>query len=557
MPGVDSFTDEHLQSLVHELLALPRETEWAEFKHNNANPPEIGETLSALSNSALLAGKQHGYLIWGVDDSTHEIVGTSFDPFSAKVGNEHLPNWIVHVMEPKLVVTFRSTLMNEKRVVLAEVEAAFRHPARFRKTDFIRVGSYTKSLSDHPEKERALWRALDESPFESGVAAGQLQEDDVLALLDTPAYFELLDRTFPESHREVFRALEHDKLIRRATGGTWDVTSLGAMMFARRLEDLPSLNRKALRVIQYRGTSRVDTIREHVGGRGYASGFAGLLDFLVGLLPTNEVIEKALRRAVPMLPMLAVREAVANALIHQDFFVTGAGPMVEIFEDRMEIGNPGAPLISPERFLDSAPRSRNEALASLARRMGICEERGSGVDKLVFQTELYQLPAPLFEATADSTRVVLLGDRPLTKMDPEDRVRACYLHGCLKYVNRDYVTNRSIRERFGLDFEEHGHRFTAAARGGRIRPAAALHRRRGAAIHEVRTVLGQIGPTTRRHLDRSPTSRRDHACVGRASRCCGVGFDNCGSLGRPGDLTDGCRLQADSFVDTARQPTKR
>jgi predicted HTH transcriptional regulator len=116
-----------------------------------------------------------------------------------------------------------------------------------------------------------------------------------------------------------------------------------------------------------------------------------------------------------MYPEEAVRELVANALIHQDLFVSGAGPMVEIFADRMEIKNPGKPLVSADRFVDTPPKSRNETLASLMRRMGICEERGSGIDKVVFQTESFQLPAPLFEVPDDSTRVVLFGHRPLTR----------------------------------------------------------------------------------------------------------------------------------------------
>jgi ATP-dependent DNA helicase RecG len=116
----------------------------------------------------------------------------------------------------------------------------------------------------------------------------------------------------------------------------------------------------------------------------------------------------------------------------------------------MELTNPGDPIVDAQRFLDTPPKSRNETLASLMRRMGICEERGSGVDKVVFQTEYFQLPAPLFEVTGTSTRAVLFAHRPLSKMDKEDRVRACYLHACLKFVNRDVLTNTSVRERFGI-----------------------------------------------------------------------------------------------------------
>jgi predicted HTH transcriptional regulator len=168
-------------------------------------------------------------------------------------------------------------------------------------------------------------------------------------------------------------------------------------------------------------------------------------------LPRNEVILKALRRDVPIYPNLAVRELVANAIIHQDFSIGGSGPMIEIFADRMEITNPGTPLVNTQRFLDCPPRSRNEVLASFLRRVGICEERGSGIDKVVNETEMYQLPAPMFESIEQFTRVTLFSHRSLNEMGKEERVRACYLHACLKYVNREYMTNTSLRHRFGIE----------------------------------------------------------------------------------------------------------
>jgi predicted HTH transcriptional regulator len=127
--------------------------------------------------------------------------------------------------------------------------------------------------------------------------------------------------------------------------------------------------------------------------------------------------------------------------------------MIEIFSDRMEITNPGLPLVRTERFLDSPPRSRNESLASFLRRIGICEERGSGIDKVVFQTEFYQLPAPSFETPEGCTRAVLFAHKELRDMDSVDRIRACYLHACLRFVERNLMTNSSLRERFGI--EEH------------------------------------------------------------------------------------------------------
>lgn len=444
-------TAEYLVGLVRELCKLPNETEWAEFKVNKAESQEIGEYLSALANSAALAGKASAYLVWGVEDGTHRVVGTQFSPRSAKVGNEELENWLLQLLAPKIHFHFFEVAVDGQPVVLLEIERAFRHPVQFQGQEFIRVGSYKKKLKDFPEKERALWRIFDQTPFEEGVAAERVSSDEVLKLLDYPAYFDLTDRPLPEAREGILQALENDELIQVADAGGWNITNLGAILFAKQLADFRSLRRKVVRVILYRGNSRVETIKEQTGAKGYASGFEGLIGYINGLLPSNEVIEQALRKTVPMYPELAVRELVANALIHQDFFVTGAGPMVEIFDDRMEISNPGAPLVATERFLDTPPKSRNETLASLMRRMGICEERGSGVDKVVFETEVYQLPAPMFEASGETTRAVLFAHRPLTKMDKEDRVRACYLHACLKYVNREYLTNSSVRGRFGIE----------------------------------------------------------------------------------------------------------
>lgn len=444
-------TTEYLTGLVHELRKLPTETEWVEFKHNRAEPEEIGEYLSALANSAALLGKVNAYLIWGVDDATHDIIGTVFKPSAVKVGNEELESWLLRFLAPKINFRFHEFEIETKPVVLLEIGAAFRHPVQFKHQEFIRIGSFKKKLKDYPEKERTLWRVFDRIPFERAITAEHVAGEDALRLLDYPAYFDLLELPIPDGRAAILDALAKDALILPCEAGDWNITNLGALLFAKKLDDFPDLKRKAIRVIHYKGRGRVETMREQVGGKGYASGFRGLIDFIMALVPTNEILVKALRRTVPMFPELAVRELVANALIHQDFFMTGTGPMVEIFDDRMEITNPGEPLVDPLRFIDTPPKSRNEVLASLMRRFRICEERGSGIDKVVDQVEFYQLPAPQFEVPEGFTKAVLFSYRPLNQMDKADRVRACYLHACLKWVMRDYLTNASLRERFGVE----------------------------------------------------------------------------------------------------------
>ncbi len=143
------------------------------------------------------------------------------------------------------------------------------------------------------------------------------------------------------------------------------------------------------------------------------------------------------------------RKEFTNALIHQDLTEKGF-PMVEIFSDRIEISNPGTPLVTPDRFID-AYLSRNEKLADLMRRMGFCEEKGSGLDKVIFYNELYQLPAINVVVAENRTRVTMYCYKTLNDLDKKEKIRACYQHACLKYVSNEKMTNQSLRERFKIE----------------------------------------------------------------------------------------------------------
>ncbi|HBJ84504.1 MAG TPA: transcriptional regulator, partial [Verrucomicrobiales bacterium] len=443
-------SQEYLNGLVTELRKLPEETGWVEFKENNSNPEDIGEYLSALSNTAALCGKASGYLVWGIKNGTHEVTGTRFKPAQTKKGNEDLESWLLRLLSPRLHFSFYEVIHEGQPVVILEIPRAQARPVQFQGTEFIRVGSYRQKLKDHPQLEKDLWRVFDITPFEEGIALAHADDATVLSLIDYPAYFELLELPLPENRAKILARLADDQLIHSDPAGKWDITNLGAILFARSLDEFKSLARKAVRIVVYDGRGRLKTIREQVVRKGYAAGFAGLMDYVNALLPRTEVIGQALRREVPLYPEPAIRELIPNALIHQDFSISGSGPMIEIFTGRMEITNPGVSLVSPQRFLDNPPRSRNEGLASFMRRLGICEERGSGVDKVVSQTEIHHLPAPLFETAEGFTRAVLFTHRPLREMDRADRSRTCYLHACLRYVERQPMTNSSLRARLGI-----------------------------------------------------------------------------------------------------------
>lgn len=207
------------------------------------------------------------------------------------------------------------------------------------------------------------------------------------------------------------------------------------------------MKRKAPRVIVYKGENKLDTESDTIGNRGYAVGFQALVKFVMGKLPQNEIIQDALRTETKLLPEVVIRELLANALVHQDFEKTGMSPMVEVYSDRVEISNPGEPLVPLERLIDGY-ESRNERLADVMRRTGICEEKGSGIDRTIDAAETFQLPAPDFRVEQERMLVILYGPRPFKQMDREDRLRACYQHCALQWMQRKAMTNQSLRNRF-------------------------------------------------------------------------------------------------------------
>jgi len=176
------------------------------------------------------------------------------------------------------------------------------------------------------------------------------------------------------------------------------------------------------------------------------------MQFIMSLLPQSEVIEKALRKKRTVYPEIALREIVANALIHQDFSITGAGPLVEIFDDRIEVSNPGGLLPSKrlDRLIGTQPESRNEQLARAFRRYKICEERGSGLLKAGLQVELYGLPPIEFQAGPNHFKVTLHSPRTFAQMSARERLEACCQHAVLKYYSDSAMTNTSLRERLKM-----------------------------------------------------------------------------------------------------------
>ena len=320
----------------------------------------------------------------------------------------------------------------------------------FKKVDYIRVGSYTKKLNEYPSLQVKLWDRLRSTNFEEQIAVSNLSANESLSLIDFSSYFDLKKEPLPPSSENIIHYMIEEGIIEKQDDEYFSITNMGALLFAKRLADFPRIARKAMRVVQYDGTNRLSMLRENVIEKGYVSGFMELIKYIETLVTTGEAINGALRETEMAYPSLAIRETVANTLIHQDMTVTGTGPVIELFSNRLEATNPGLPLVDVMRIIDNPPKSRNEKIASLMRRLRICEELGTGWDKIIISCELKHLPAPKIDLYEQNTKVTLFSEMPFSNITPENRIWACYLHACIKYVEGDAITNSSLRTRFAL-----------------------------------------------------------------------------------------------------------
>lgn len=436
--------------LIEELRQLPVETEWVEFKINNDAPFAIGEYLSTLSNSATLHERETAYILYGIDNDSHEITGTEFHPKETKVGNEELENWLLTQLTPRIDFRFIEVNTACGRVVIIEIPAAKIQPTAFKGIEYIRIGSYSKKLKDFPEKERKLWRMFDIRPFETMIAKEHTDAEMITKLLDTGAFYTLMRLPLPSTREHMIHDLQEYGFIRRTDDGSYAITNLGALLFAKDIRQFDYLGNKSIRVIRYRGTGRTHAVRDQFFTKGYAVGFDEIIHYIMSMLPQEETIETAFRQEFIMFPEKAIREILGNLMIHQDMTAQGQSLMVEIFDERIETTNPGRLMVDVDRIIDTAPHARNEKMANFLRIVHICEARGSGFDRIEEGMRDWKIPAPKVETSEDFCRTILCWRESLSKWSKEEKVRTCYIYVCYCYVNGMDATNAALRERFGI-----------------------------------------------------------------------------------------------------------
>jgi len=421
-----------------DALLGKREQNRLEFKAAR----ETYNTDTAISYCAAIANEGGGHFILGVSDQMpRQVLGSN------AVRNPAELELRIHE-KLQIKVAIRELDYGGKRVVVFQIPSRrpgtpIGHDGRFQ----IRAGESLVSMTGNQ-----LAEIIDETrgpigdrPVSEGKSAAE-----VTALLDLDHYFAIMPDTKPATGDEALSALERRGLVRadQATG-LYAISTVGALFLARSLDDFPTLRMRRIRFIRYAGADRVTATFEHFESRGYALAFEDLLMLIASHTPVREEIVGGLRSSTPVYPPTAIREFLANALIHQDLGEDSIQITVELFSDRLEIRNPGEPLLDVERFVDET-RSRNPELAELMRLARICEVRGSGVDRALQQIEDYVQPAPTFRRETAATTITLFDHVEFAEMTIDERVWSTFLHSCVRYESGNRLTNTSLRGRFGL-----------------------------------------------------------------------------------------------------------
>ncbi|MBY0567320.1 MAG: putative DNA binding domain-containing protein [Hyphomonadaceae bacterium] len=468
-------------ALLKTLVERPAEESWLEFKESAWDHDRIAQYVAGLSNAAILAGQERGFLVFGVEDATHKIVGTTVALKSKKIGNENFQNWIQRVISPAIQVNLHDFQCDGRKCAIIEIAPSYAAPVAYKSEIWVRIGENLKKPKPDDPVTAALYRATSRVSFEQGAAAMGITAEQVAVRLDVDAFYTLSKTPKPQLLSAALTRLVSKGYLRDTLEGTFDITNLGALMLAHDLGSFETLASKRVRVVHYKGIDKARASPEQTIAKGYACGFEELLGRVREPLAEEKLIN-GIRTTVYPYHDDILRETIANALVHQDLSVNGAGPMVEVFSNRIEISNPGDSLVEKDMILNDR-KSRNEKLANAMRELNLCEERGSGLDRTFKAAEDSLLPAPDFIMSGNSMRVIVFTAKPFKQLSRAEKMRALYFHCALRFEVQDYMSNASLRARFGLakdDYQAVTDLITAAKKENRIKPADTGSARKGA-----------------------------------------------------------------------------
>ena len=232
------------KKLIDALVARPKETEWIEFKHNFHSKEEIGERISAIANSAYLCNMPFGYIVYGVDDGTHNIIGTDLYGKQKMVGNEELESWLSTRLNPRIDFEVIDNFDYEDcgHICIFKIPATVNRPVSFLHETYVRIGTTTRKLKDFPSKQAKNWKG-GQKAFEKILLKKGLSPQEVLNLLSAETYFDMMNIPLPQDTKGIMERFVSESLIQQDEVG-YSITELGALLFAKSLGAFDGLKRK-------------------------------------------------------------------------------------------------------------------------------------------------------------------------------------------------------------------------------------------------------------------------------------------------------------------------
>ncbi len=392
----------------------------------------------------------YGYVVYGIENETHRVVGTTLRSDNLKVGKEDLIFYLTKKLRRSPAMELYPFEYQGKHLLILVIKNNQHEPIQFESQYYYRIGQNTVCLNhERVDILRNLFTKSEKRiPFEKQIAAENIRGNDLLKLLDADTYYKLKKTEKPKVSALIFKDFIAQGFI-LSEGDLHSITNLGAVMLATDLNRFSHLEGKRIRVIRYSGIDKQDAPDDDTGHLGYAIALNGVVEYVADMVPNEERMMGAQKIRVPVYPLLAMREFIANALVHQDFAISGVRPTISIYSNRLEITNGGIPEISTDRFIDE-DKARNELLAERMRELKLCELRGSGIDNALFHIGVNHLPAPKFVSSEFQFSTILFGPKKFEDMSRSDRIRICFQHCVLQWVNSKKMNNESLRNRLGL-----------------------------------------------------------------------------------------------------------
>lgn len=403
-------TKDEWRALVARLIALPKETEWVEFKLNNIDPERIGKYVSGLANSACETSQDFGYLVWGIEDATHAIKGTGFDPGSFRVGNQPLELWLRSLVSSEIGFAFQEVSMPEGRVVVLEIEAAYRQPVSFRKEAWIRVGSSLTELSKYPHKAAGIYRTVGRD------WSAETVEGASFAALD-PAAVAFARKQFAEKHAhdtfaDEIREWDDATFLNKAKLAIGNRLTKAALLLLGRPESAhwlaPSVAKITWNLLDGSGSSLDYCHFEPPLLLAVDRVFAKIRNITLRAMPDGTLFPVE----ISQYDSWVFREAVHNAIAHQDYRLC-RNIVISEFPDRLVIANAGAFLPGTlDRALETQIRPRrypNAALAAAMVELKMIDTIGSGIRRMFLTQRKRFMPLPDYDLEPEAVTVTISG----------------------------------------------------------------------------------------------------------------------------------------------------